>query len=668
MCKHNPCLESRLISDLKGLRFRIPSYQRGYRWERLQVEQLLDDIAESNEKSPYYLQPIVVAPASAEVIDLLPENEKFDYDLIDGQQRLTTLFLTLKAFDKIKEPLSDDKITNYLRAGKKKELAKLMGISGSIGDADTSTDYSILYETRKDSTLFLDQISSIDKSNSRIVDSPDHLYMWRAYQSVCRWIMDSDNNCERIQKVANAIKSRVRIIWYELPKTVPNWKKFTDLNIGKIPLTNSELVKALFLRSSNFSNDKESEEYDKQIFVSQWDQVERELSDVNFWGFLTTQSPEKYPTKIDLMLDLASNKALVQSKDPLYTFNHFVEWFKKNPNVTGQEKWNEIYLQYQRLRDWYNDRIIYHRLGYLVAINYPTNALATIFRFAHPEGQEYLSTECINQKLDQLVRASISIPSNDKFKDVKDFRALRYNCADDPNNTFDPSHHWLIKRYLTLYNIMVTEAAGQSLRYSFAHHNTINGGWSLEHIHAQKSETLNKVWQWMQWVKTHLESLKRIIKSNEATPQKNDTEETISQKEDLQTKMSDLQAKMEQFNDSNTRQDFVEITESFRNIMEKLPGTEGLYQDEMANMALLGKYENSTLNNSTFDVKRQKIICMMSTNYVPIATERVFMKAIVSDGATQPSYACDTDHLFFWGKSDREAYMADMEIKLKKYL
>jgi len=653
MNTNNSCLEPRSIDKLKGMRFRIPSYQRGYRWERLQVVQLLDDIAESDEKSPYYLQPVVVAPANTELLEQLPADEKFDYDLIDGQQRLTTLLLVLKAFSKFKATPSIKEFQKLTDPSQAEEFKSLLGISSAIGSADVSADYAILYETRKDSAPFLDGISAIDINDNRITASPDHLYMWRAYQTICRWL--KIQKIAKIQKVANIIKSRVKIIWYELPETVTDWKKFTDLNIGKIPLTNSELVKALFLRSSNFSKDKGSEEYAKQTFVAQWDHIERELSDLDFWGYLTTESTDKYPTKIDLVLDLVSGKSLYQSKDPFYTFNYFVKWFNNHNDVTGQEKWEEIYLQYQRLRDWYDDRRIYHRLGYLVSINYPANTLARIFKFAHPEGKEARSTARISQMLNRLVRFSLRIPDDDKFKSVNTFKDLRYNCADDPDNKFDNSHHYMIKRYLTLYNIMMTETAGNSLRYSFAHHNTIEGGWSLEHIHAQKSETLNKGWQWTQWVKTHLESLERVMKSNEFNHEDNG-------------KIYDLQKRMKEFGETSTRQMFDEIASAFRDVMESLPGASGLYQDEMANLALLGKYDNSTLNNSTFDVKRQKIIQMLSTNFVPIATERVFLKAIMNDAGADKSYSCDIDHLFFWGDIDRKAYMADMEVKLKEYL
>ena len=78
-------LETRLVKDIKGT-FVVPSYQRGYRWGRDEVTRLLDDIYENLGKN-YCLQPVVVA-----------RRGDGSYELIDGQQRLTTLMLLLRAF------------------------------------------------------------------------------------------------------------------------------------------------------------------------------------------------------------------------------------------------------------------------------------------------------------------------------------------------------------------------------------------------------------------------------------------------------------------------------------------------------------------------------------------------------------------------------------------
>ena len=73
--------------------FVIPSFQRGYRWEEKQVTDLLEDIKQfadndSPENDSYLLQPVVVKEISY--------NGMKAYEVLDGQQRLTTLLLLMK--------------------------------------------------------------------------------------------------------------------------------------------------------------------------------------------------------------------------------------------------------------------------------------------------------------------------------------------------------------------------------------------------------------------------------------------------------------------------------------------------------------------------------------------------------------------------------------------
>ena len=84
------------IKDLKGIQFYIPRYQRGYRWKPQQVEVLLNDIndyanqTDAKKADFYFLQPVVVM-----------KNED-RWDVIDGQQRLITIFIILQYLKKEK--------------------------------------------------------------------------------------------------------------------------------------------------------------------------------------------------------------------------------------------------------------------------------------------------------------------------------------------------------------------------------------------------------------------------------------------------------------------------------------------------------------------------------------------------------------------------------------
>lgn len=90
--------------------FSIPSYQRGYRWESSevgvtnnavkQVDDLLNDLTSFvktniNKKANYYLQPLMVKPK-------VVQGGSYEWDVLDGQQRLTTMLLILRC---IKEKL-----------------------------------------------------------------------------------------------------------------------------------------------------------------------------------------------------------------------------------------------------------------------------------------------------------------------------------------------------------------------------------------------------------------------------------------------------------------------------------------------------------------------------------------------------------------------------------
>lgn len=97
-------IELKTIKDIIGMKFFIPSYQRGYRWTEQQVNDLLNDINEFNpeivkssgEESWYCLQPLVVRKMEEHDKRLLSEEEKKDwYEVIDGQQRLTTIYILL---------------------------------------------------------------------------------------------------------------------------------------------------------------------------------------------------------------------------------------------------------------------------------------------------------------------------------------------------------------------------------------------------------------------------------------------------------------------------------------------------------------------------------------------------------------------------------------------
>ncbi len=183
-------LETKLIGNIKG-NFIVPAYQRGYRWKE-EVKMLLDDINEIPDGAKYCLQPIVVKKL---------QDDK--YELIDGQQRLTTLFL----------------IWSYIRTFRPKLTQK----------------YSIEYEIREKSKDFLNNID-FDNPN-KDSDNIDEYFINEAVMTIKQWFdatLDADNAASLM---ADKLNNKVNVIWYEIDDSEDARLLFTRLNIGKIPLT-----------------------------------------------------------------------------------------------------------------------------------------------------------------------------------------------------------------------------------------------------------------------------------------------------------------------------------------------------------------------------------------------------------------------------------------------
>lgn len=562
-------LELRLVGNISG-DFFIADYQRGYRWKE-EVEMLLNDISEVEEGKNYCLQPIVVKRVG----------DKFE--LIDGQQRLTTLYLIQK-FTKTYRPKIQIK-------------------------------YTISYQTRENSKSYLENLDfeSINDNPSNI----DEYFINSAAQIIKKWF-EKFNDEEQTKyasddDAANDIQSKlnnkVHVIWYEVDSTENSTQLFTRLNIGKIPLTNAELVKALFLSRNNGIDDP------KQLEIAtQWDIIEKELRNDNFWYFITNEKAEKYATRIELVFNLMANKQL-SDKERFRTFFYFSKKIKGEKNKSNV--WLEILRYYQKLKEWYENFEVYHKVGYLISTQ--TITLQELLK----ESVDKTKT-VFQQSLDEKIAQSINFS--------KDYTELSYGSNDAQ-----------IEKILLLFNVeTIRQKQDEFMRFPFERHKKEN--WSLEHIHAQNSEGLNKDDARRKWLIDHKMSL---ISFND---------ESLN---DLITRIDDLIEKIDNPNDkSNKGEIFGPLFDEIVKTLSENGDIEEIHSID--NMALLSAKDNSSLNNSTFDVKRNKIISMDKTiEYIPVCTRRVFLKYYTDS---------DKNQLHFWGKADRKAYIQNMNDVLKTYL
>ena len=363
-------VETKSIGELFSNKytFHIPAYQRGYRWDDEQVRELLEDIFKfninetknienltqteiddnqkkiiPNDTERYCLQPLVVVKKN--------ENE---FEVIDGQQRLTTL---------------------YLIAITAKEYSYRHSLDGL---------YSLEYESRNKTKEFIDNLTKADNKpkDDNQPEDIDSYYINNAFNVITRWFNKIDKYKAKeywYDHFKNNFKNRVNIIWYEVEEDNPI-AVFRRLNTGKIKLEDAELIKALLLQSShNSGEDNGYSEKRKFRIASEWDNIEKELQNNSFWHFLSTDK-ERKDNRIELIFDI------IREKDEEYNpdgkrhknYNYFLHKItEENPDeareeVSGKESiqekiWEEEVIRiFYTLKGWYDNKILYHLIGFLI--------------------------------------------------------------------------------------------------------------------------------------------------------------------------------------------------------------------------------------------------------------------------------------------------------------
>lgn len=516
------------INELNMYSFFIPSYQRGYRWSCKEVQDLLNDIndfqpkvinEENNERTWYCLQPIVVKKMNNDL-----------YEVIDGQQRLTTIFL----------------IWHYLNQDfVKKKQDKL---------------FKIQYETRKNTEKFLSELSDeneIDESNV------DFYYISQAYKTIEEWFDNRDKDFDQ-GEFRSKFKFSSKVIWYESFEE-DSIAIFTRINIGKIPLTNAELIKALFLNSSNFGKSGEEKLRLKQLEIaSEWDKIEHRLQDDRFWFFLS--GSDKESNRIEFIFNLMNEEE--DKTDSYATFRYFNTIINEG-NI--DKNWKAVKKYYQTFLDWYEERELYHKIGYLIAIDAIT--IKELYK-------KYISLNKSKFKifLDSQIK--------EELKNVK-LDSLQYG---DKN----------VEKVLLLYNILTMLKTAQDNSYfPYDLYKDKKGKWGVKHITSIKEGIPDKnKREWIEDVIPFIDISKRKGKRIKKLAESCNYEDEIQFK-DVFEQIIDY------FNEYINDDDINDIT----------------------NLALLDSKITKGYKNAIFPLKRKIIIDKDKAGmFVPICTKNVFLK------------------------------------------
>ena len=532
-------IEQRSVRDIidKKINFNVPAYQRGYRWDMLNVTDLLNDLLEFMQDGSsgkfYCLQPLVVKK--------IGENQ---YNVIDGQQRLTTIFIILKYLENLlKEENGIDEI------------------------------YTLSYEARKDSKHFLQNIAS--KTRNESDKNMDYFYMYQAYKAVENWfeekIKEKKTTKRKMLEIFTNLEDEkhIEFIWYEVEDSEDEVKIFARLNSGKIPLTNAELIKALFLNVRNFPKGcSENEIITKQIEISkEWDEIEYTLQDDEFFKFLTKND---YPTRIELLFEILSRVKNTEL-DRYAIYRRFADKAKEG-NLS--HAWADIKKIFLTLKFWFKDTEYYHLVGFLVVSG--ISNIKEIYDKAKDETKSDFNI-FLKKKIKEKIK-------------IEDIDGLDYE-----KNRKD------IENILLFFNIAtILNNKSSNIRFSFSEFSTKR--WSLEHIHAQNDKGLKDKKAQDAW----LENSKKYIDES-------------SLKDDVK---NDLKKKIASFIDGNENNRFDELQMEILNKFGNMVNMHGI-----ENLALLSADNNSSLSNGPFVDKRARIIEMdKNGEFIPVCTKNVFLK------------------------------------------
>lgn len=364
-----------LFSDKKS-DFLIPDYQRPYAWEEIQCQTLWDDIFsfafpdnncdkfDSNEE--YFLGSIVTF-----------ENENNKKEVIDGQQRLTTLMLLLRAFYAKFGNMQDDRSKST-----QKRISQCLWKTNEFGDADMNVlkiDSEVATDNDKDEFLDILKTGIVNKDQKS-----NYAKNYRFFQ-------------EKIDKFLNEypsyfaylparILSNCILLPVEAESQDTALRIFSTLNDRGLPLSDADIFKAQFYKNYSAKNEKED-------FIEQWKELE-ETSGKIFRPINGTPMDELFTR---YMYFVRAKKGIKSSTtEALRKFYEKDKYsiLKQNetlPNLkTLVNFWNDIYTQN-------SDRFSNNILKKLFVLNYAPNGMWTYFLSVY-----FLQNKDENEQLEEI--------------------------------------------------------------------------------------------------------------------------------------------------------------------------------------------------------------------------------------------------------------------------
>lgn len=637
--------------DLLEMEFIIPAYQRGYRWDNEQVETLLNDLydfiknhsSSAHNNSDYYcLQPLAVVPNPEKLND--KENvDKESYIVVDGQQRLTTIYLLL----------------HYLRQ---------------------NSDYIYpIYDLRFDSRNIQDNyIQNIlflkDADRPEAESNIDIFYLEKAYQTITNWFEGDVQHAQRKGKfrelftfipIEGETVNDVKVIWYVINHQNA-LEAFRRLNYGKIPLTSSELVKALLLQGDETGNLGQHGTGAPYRRALEWDEMEHTLNNPYLWSMLSENASDKN-SRIEVILDFVTDglnkimadangkvpfvrkeKSLLNNSDARDYFNYNVvsEYIHRNGNSAIDDVWNNIRVIFNIITNWYDNHEWYHLIGLLRIL--PSSKTKKSRR----DYFNMLYSLAINENGRPVNRSTFTTSLKERISnEVSDLGdrldQLNYN-----------DHGPEIIKLLKLLNVWESiNDPNEGSRFAFHLFDDFKVT-SLEHIHPQNITTDAPYDDFKEWSRRRSEDFGKLkyidieriainrsnkkkrdnknddeIDDNQLTPTKEEIECLKTEINDAIITLEKLTKTRKLYSDADNKAKLDKAARTLDLAFGEFSGINEKELHSIANLSLVDKDTNSSLQNYFLDRKRE--ILMERHNpgpdkerltYAPPATRKVFAK------------------------------------------
>lgn len=605
------------FAELKGYTFHIPYQQRGYKWAPQNVRELLKDLWEfvNSDKKMYCLQPLAVV-----------RSDDKNYVLLDGQQRLTTLFLLYKYLNNNEDP------------------------------------YTFEFKRDNESGVRWKYLQDIESPDKEKVDSNiDFFFINRAYCTIKDWfseiaksgnandISESEEDCtlenvkEKFQTLLNAGKDEksIQLIWYEVENEKQH-EVFRSLNSGKVHLTNTELIKALLLNRVSGLPDGSREEA-----AIQFEMIERAMQDDHFWYMLRSEPTKRGQTRMDLLFNLV---ARTSNEDYEKDFRTSFRWFSDSTTDESLvDKWIKVRHTFLRLKDIYSNIEAYHYIGFLTyegSQNGDKNSYKPIVKILELH-RDTTKRDFINE-----LRKSIRKIMNGFHESIDDF--LYYDSSKKGLRLLFLLHN--IETILERYNKLKANKDLELKREfeQFPFELLHKQSWDIEHIASQTNSSFKNIQDRSDWLESIRTDYKEYFEGDE---------------NDADSELGNIKKKLLQYEKTNSAENFMVLYNAVITYHDKKMG-ESITEEEknkVGNLVLLDSHTNRSFHNSLFPRKRRIVIIAdglksaedketgIKSLFIPICTRQCFTKSY--------SKASNTT-MNAWLKSDAEAYRLDLIEKL----